>query len=144
MDDREHPIDAVRTPARLLVRVSVRAREAIRLPIVGLLIRTEQGVDFTGANTASEGVEMPPLEAGQVATVDFHTRLPELAPGSYAFAPAIAEGTLLDYILCDLVEDAAALRVLPGDPPVRGIMRIPCAGVYAAVTPPRGGTEPRP
>ena len=139
MDDREHPIDALRTPARLLVRVSVRATEAVRLPIVGLLIRTEAGVDFTGANTASEGVEMPPLEPGQVATVDFRLRLPELASGRYAFAPAICDGTLLDFSICDLAEDAAELRVLPGDVPVRGYMRIPCAGVYAAVTPPRAG-----
>jgi len=134
MDDRERPIEAVRTPARLLVRVSVRATEAIRLPIVGLLIRTEEGVDFTGANTASEGVEMPPLEAGQAATVDFHIRLPEVASGRYTFAPAICDGTLLDFTICDLAEDAAALRVLGGDAPVRGSMRIPCAGVYAAVT----------
>jgi ABC-type polysaccharide/polyol phosphate transport system ATPase subunit len=139
MDDRERPIDAVRTPARLLVRVSVRAREAIRLPIVGLLIRTEEGVDFTGANTASEGVEMPPLEPGQVATVDFRLRLPEVAAGRYSFAPAICEGTLLDFSICDLAEDAAEMRVLPGDAPVRGTMRIPCAGVYAAVTTPRAG-----
>ena len=134
MDDRERPIDAARTPVRLLVRISVRAREAIRLPIVGLLIRTEAGVDFTGANTASEGVEMAPLEAGQAATVDFHIRLPEVAAGRYSFAPAICDGTLLDFTICDLAEDAAALRVLGGDAPVRGSMRIPCAAVYAAVT----------
>ncbi|HEY1204345.1 MAG: ABC transporter ATP-binding protein [Bryobacteraceae bacterium] len=145
MDDRGHPIDAVRTPARLLVRVSVRAREAVRLPIVGLLVRTAEGVDVTGANTASEGVQMPPLEPGQVATVDFRIRLPELAPGRFAFAPAISDGTLRDFSLCELAEDAAEIRVLPGDAPVRGYMRIPCAGVYSAVTPPRdASTEPRP
>jgi ABC-type polysaccharide/polyol phosphate transport system ATPase subunit len=136
MNDRERPIDSVRTPARMLVRVSVRAREAIRLPMVGLLMRTAEGVDFTGANTASEGVQMPPLEPGQVATLDFHIRLPELAPGRFTFAPGVGEGTLLDLTLCDLVEDAAAIQVLPGDAPVSGYMRIPCAGVYAAVTPP--------
>jgi len=42
---------------------------------------------------------------------------------------------LLDLTLCDLVEDAAAIQVLPGDAQVSGYMRIPCAGVYAAVTP---------
>ncbi len=135
MDDRERPVDAVRTPARLLVRVSVRARQPIQLPIVGILLRTEEGVDLTGANTASEGVQMPPLEAGQVATIDFRMRLPELAAGRLSLAPAISEGTLLDFSLCELVEDAAEIRVLPGDAPVRGYMRIPCAGVYAAVTP---------
>jgi ABC-type polysaccharide/polyol phosphate transport system ATPase subunit len=134
MDDREHPVEAVRTPARLVVRVSVRAREAVRLPIVGLLIRTQAGLDFTGSNTASEGVEMPPLEPGQVATVDFRIRLPELSPGRYAFAPAICEGTLRDFSICELAEDAAGIRVLPGDTPVTGTMRIPCAGVYSSVT----------
>jgi len=137
MDDRERPVDAVHTPARLLVRVSVRAREALWLPIVGLLIRTQEGLDFTGANTASEGVEMPPLEAGQAATVDFHIRLPEVAAGRYSFAPALCDGTLLDFAICDLAEEAAAIQVLPGDTPVRGTMRLPCAGVYAAVTRPQ-------
>jgi ABC-type polysaccharide/polyol phosphate transport system ATPase subunit len=134
LDDREGPVEAIRTPARLVVRVSVRAREAIRLPIVGLLLRTEDGVDFTGANTASEGVEMPPLAPGQVATVDFRFRLPELAAGRYEFAPGISEGTLLDFTVCDLVEAAASIRALLGAAPVRGYMRIPCAGVYAAVS----------
>ncbi len=137
MDDRERPVDCVRTPARLVIRVSVRAKEAIRLPIVGMVMRTEAGVDFTGANTASEGVEMPPLEPGQVSTVDFRIRLPELAPGRFTFVPAVVEGTLLDFNLCALVEEAAELRVVPGDAPVRGYVRIPCAGVYASVTPPR-------
>ncbi len=137
MDDREQPIDAVRTPARLLVRVSVRAREAIRLPIIGIMLCTGEGVDFTGANTASEELEVPPLEPGQTATVDFRIRLPELAPRRFTFAPAICEGTLLDFTVCDLVEEAAAIQVLPGEAAVTGYMRIPCAGVYAAVTPPR-------
>jgi ABC-type polysaccharide/polyol phosphate transport system ATPase subunit len=137
MDDHERPIESLRTPARLLVRVSVRAKEAIRLPIVGVLLRTDEGVDLTGANTASEGVQMPPLKPGQVATVDFRIRLPELAPRRLAFAAALAEGTLLDFSLCDLVDEAAAIRLLPGDIPIPGYLRIPSAGVHFTVTPPR-------
>lgn len=136
LDEHERPIDSVRTPARLVVRVSVRAREAVRLPMVGILMRTEEGVDLTGANTAAEGAQMPPLEPGQVATVDFRIRLPELAPRRFTFVPGVGEGTLLDFSLCDLAEDAVAIQILPGALPVSGYMRIPCAGVYASVTPP--------
>jgi ABC-type polysaccharide/polyol phosphate transport system ATPase subunit len=138
-DDRGCPVDSVRTPARLVVRVSVRAREEIRLPVVGLLLRTGEGVDFSGTNTASENVQMPPLQAGQIATVDFHIRLPELAPLRFTFAPAVVEGTLLDFRICDLVEEAAEIRVLPGEKPVSGYLRIPCVAVQAAVTSPRPG-----
>jgi hypothetical protein len=100
-------------------------------------MRTEEGVDFAGSNTAREDLQMPPMLPGQVATVDFHVRLPELAPLRFTFTPGIADGTLMEFRLCDLAEEAAEIRVLPGDP-VAGYMRIPCAGVYtAAVTSPR-------
>lgn len=138
-DEGGQPVESVRTPARLVVRISVRAKEDIRLPIVGLLIRTEEGVDFSGTNTANENVLMPPLAAGQIATVDFRIRLPELAPSLFTLAPAIVEGTLLDFSLCDLVDEAAHLRVLPGDAHVSGYLRIPCISVKTAVTAPRAG-----
>ena len=132
LDERGRPVEEVRTPARLVVRVSVRAIEEIRLPIVGFLMRTEQGVDFAGTNTAREDLQVPPMPPGQVATVDFHIRLPELAPLRFTFAPGVADGTLLEFRLCDLAEEAAEIRVLPGDP-VTGYLHIPCAGAYAGV-----------
>jgi lipopolysaccharide transport system ATP-binding protein len=139
LDERGRPVEEVRTPARLLVRVSVRAREEIRLPIVGILMRTPEGVDFAGTNTAREELQVPPMPPGQVATVDFHIRLPELAPLRFTFTPGIADGTLLEFRLCDLAEEAAEIRVLPGRP-VTGYLRIPCAGVYAtSLTSPHAG-----
>jgi lipopolysaccharide transport system ATP-binding protein len=131
LDERGRPVQETRTPARLVLRVSVRAIEEIRLPIVGFLMRTERGVDFAGSNTAREDLQMPPMPPGQVATVDFHVRLPELAPLRFTFTPGIADGTLLEFRLCDLAEEAADIRVLPGQP-VTGYMHIPCAGVYTA------------
>jgi lipopolysaccharide transport system ATP-binding protein len=139
LDERGRQVEEVRTPARLLVRVSVRAREEIRLPIVGILMRTPEGVDFAGTNTAREELQVPPMPPGQVATVDFHIRLPELAPLRFTFTPGIADGTLLEFRLCDLAEEAAEIRVLPGRP-VTGYLHIPCAGVYAtSLTSPHAG-----
>jgi hypothetical protein len=113
------------------VRVSVRAKEALALPITGFLMRTEQGVDFAGTNTTREDVQMPSMQPGDTATVDFRIRLPELAPARFTFTPGIADGTLLEFRLCDLVECAAAIEVAPGDAPVFGYMHIPCSVVAA-------------
>ncbi|MGD0014866.1 MAG: ABC transporter ATP-binding protein [Bryobacteraceae bacterium] len=130
-DEGGRRVEAVRTPTRLTVRVSVRAKEAIRLPVVGFLIRTEQGVDFAGTNTAREGLEMPPLAPGQAATVDFRVRVPELAPARFTFTPGIVDGTLTEFRLCDLVEDAVSLEALAGEAPVCGYLHIPCVSIQA-------------
>jgi ABC-type polysaccharide/polyol phosphate transport system ATPase subunit len=131
-DEGGRLIEALRTPARLTIRISVRAREAVHRPIIGFLMRTGQGVDFAGTNTAREGFHMPPLQPGQSATVEFHVRLPELAPRRFQFAPGIADGTLEEFRLCDLIEGAAILETLAGDVPVPGYMRIPCLQVETA------------
>jgi Wzt C-terminal domain len=109
-----------------VIQVSVRAKDRLELPIVGFLMRTEQGVDFAGTNTTREDVQMPPLEAGQVVTVNFRVSLPELAPARFTFTPGVADGTLLEFRLCDLAECAASIEVLPGDEQVFGYVQIPC------------------
>ncbi len=134
-DERGRPVEEVHAPARIVVRVSVRAREALRLPIVGYLMRDEQGVDLAGSNTTREDVQLPPLLPGQAVTVDFVVRLPELAPATYTFTPGIADGTLLEFRLADMAENAASLRVLPGEAPVRGYVHIPCVAVASPVVP---------
>jgi homopolymeric O-antigen transport system ATP-binding protein len=119
-------IDTVHTPAEIVVRVSVRAREPIEWPIVGLLMRTDQGVDFSGTNTARQNIPVTPMMPNEIRTFDFHLKLPELAPGRYSFSPGIADGELTDFRLCDLAENAARFRVLPGDKPVIGCVQLPC------------------
>jgi len=115
----------VRTPAEMVVRVSVRAREPIEFPIVGLLMRTEQGVDFSGTNTARQNIPVTPMAARETRTFDFHLKLPELAPAAYSFSPGIADGELTEFRLCDLAENAARFQVLPGDKPVAGYVQLP-------------------
>jgi ABC-type polysaccharide/polyol phosphate transport system ATPase subunit len=134
-DESGRAVEELSAPARLVVRVSVRAGERIELPIVGFLMRTEQGVDLAGTNTTREDVVLPPLEPGQVVTVDFVVRLPELAPARYTFTPGIADGTLLEFRLCDLIECAASLRILPGADPVFGYVHIPCVAVASPAAP---------
>lgn len=119
-------IDTLHTPADIVVRVSVRAREPIEWPIVGLLMRTDQGIDFSGTNTARQNIPVTPMMPNEIRTFDFHLKLPELAPGRYSFSPGIADGELTEFRLCDLAENAARFRVLPGDKPVIGYVQLPC------------------
>ena len=125
-DRTGEPLDAVRTPVEIVVRVSVRAGVAIERPLVGILMRTDQGVDFSGTNTARQNIPVEPLIPGEIRTFDFHLKLPELAPADYFFAPAIADGDAEEFRLCDLAENAARMRVLTGAKPVLGYMSFPC------------------
>ncbi len=43
---------------RIVVRISVRAKEEIAQPIVGFMLRNHLGIDFSGTNTARLGVRL--------------------------------------------------------------------------------------
>jgi lipopolysaccharide transport system ATP-binding protein len=115
------------TPSeRIVVRISVRAKEAVAMPIVGFMLRNQLGMDFSGTNTSREGYELPPMQAGDICTVDFHLELPELYPAAFSFSPAVADGTLLGYEMCDWIDNAVALQMSRGDSEVYGYLHMPC------------------
>ena len=51
--------------SRILVRISVRAKDDVALPIVGFMLRNQLGMDFSGTNTAREGYELAPHAGGR-------------------------------------------------------------------------------
>ena len=90
------------------------------------MLRNHLGIDFSGTNTAREGHELPPLRAGDVYTVDFHVDLPELYPGSFSFSPAIADGTLVGYTMCDWIDNAITLQMGHAEGQIYGFLHMPC------------------
>jgi lipopolysaccharide transport system ATP-binding protein len=110
----------------VIVRISVRAREPISRPNVGFMLRNHLGIDFAGTNTLREGAELPPLITGDVLTVDFHLDLPELYPASFSFSPAIADGELHGYKMCDWIDNAVTLQMGPGEGEIYGYIHLPC------------------
>jgi hypothetical protein len=98
----------------------------VPLPIVGFMLRNHLGMDFAGTNTAREGHELPPLRPGDVYTVDFHVQLPELYPGTFSFSPAIADGTLLGYKMCDWIDNAVTLQMGHSEGQIYGFLHLPC------------------
>jgi len=116
----------VESDSTLVVRVSVRATRTIDKPIVGVLFRNELGLDFAGVNTTNDGHPLPPLLAGETCTVDFYVEMPTLYTASLSFSPAVSNGTLHQYTVCDFVENAVVLEMVPPEGQLYGPSRFPC------------------
>ncbi len=112
--------------AEIIVRISVAATQNIAVPNIGFMLRNHLGLDFAGTNTLREGVEIPPLKPGDTYTIDFHIQLPELYPAHFSFSPAIADGTLHNYVMCDWIDNAITLQMGHGEGQVYGYLHMPC------------------
>jgi ABC-type polysaccharide/polyol phosphate transport system ATPase subunit len=126
LDEQGRAVQILEPSSRILVRISVRAKDDVPMPIVGFMLRNQLGMDFSGTNTAREGFELPAMQAGDVTTVDFYLELPELYPASFSFSPAIADGTLMGYQMCDWIDNAIALQMGRSEAQVYGYMHLAC------------------
>ena len=126
LDEQGRNLPILEPSSRIVVRISVRASAAVALPIVGFMLRNQLGMDFSGTNTAREGYELVALQAGDVTTVDFYLELPELYPASFSFSPAIADGTLMGYQMCDWIDNAITLQMGRSEAQVYGYLHLPC------------------
>lgn len=111
---------------KCVIRISARAKEYVALPNIGFMMRNHLGIDFAGSNTLREGHELPPMAAGDTVTVDFHLQMPELYPSHFSFSPAIADGTLVHYKMCDWIDNALVLQMGHGEGQVYGYIHLPC------------------
>ncbi len=113
----------------VVLRISLRVNADITSPIVGFLVRNDRGETIFGSNTARENYPLPFMVAEDTHTIDFHWKVPELAPGLYTISVAISSGTLDEFTVCDYVEDALEITVEPGERPVHGYFRLACSSV---------------
>lgn len=126
LDESGYPLPMLEPLSRILVRISIRAEAHVRMPNVGFMLRNQLGIDFAGVNTAREGYELDPMQPGDVVTVDFYLDLPELYPASFSFSPAIADGPLDGYAMCDWIDNAVAMQMSRAEGEIYGYMRLPC------------------
>jgi lipopolysaccharide transport system ATP-binding protein len=97
---------------RICVRISVEFSDDVERPNVGFMLRNRLGEDVTGTNAVYEGVRLPPARPGDRLSVDFIMDLPFLQAGYYHFSPAVADGMLDQYDMCDWIENACALEII--------------------------------
>jgi ABC-type polysaccharide/polyol phosphate transport system ATPase subunit len=126
LDEQGRPLHMLDPGSNILVRISVRAKEEVPLPMVGFMLRNQLGMDFSGTNTAREGHELAPMQPGDIYTVDFYLELPELYPASFSFSPAVADGTLLGYRMCDWIDNAVVLQMGRSEAQIYGYIHLPC------------------
>jgi lipopolysaccharide transport system ATP-binding protein len=119
-------IHSLQPNTTIIVRISFRAKANLDQPIAGFMFRNHLGVDFAGTNTAREGYSLPPMVCGDLCTVDFHLELPALYPSSFSFSPAIANGSLEHYAICDWIDNAVALHMDKSEGPIYGQFHFPC------------------
>ena len=109
---------------RVCVRISVEFCQDVAEPNIGFMLRNRLGQDVTGTNVMFEGERLAPAHAGERVSVDFVMDLPFLHAGFYYFSPAVADGTLDQYEMCDWIDNAFALEVVQRAT-TYGHMRIP-------------------
>jgi len=126
-DEFANPLHYLTPDSRIIVRISAQACEPLDHPNVGFILRNHMGIDFAGTNTLREGTELPPMLPGDTVTVDFHMELPTIYPAHFSFSPAIADGNLIHYKMCDWVDNAITLQMGPtGSGPIYGYIHLPC------------------
>ncbi len=126
LDSNGSPVHLLQPSGKVVLRISVQANDHVENPNVGFMMRNHLGIDFSGTNTTREEIELAPMQPGDIYTVDFHLELPELYPGSFSFSPAIADGTLTTYRMCDWIDNALTAQMAHGDGEVYGFQRFPC------------------
>ena len=126
VDPFGRPLPILEPASDIVIRISARANAPVAVPNIGFMLRNHLGVDFAGTNTIREGVELPPMMPGDVYTIDFHLRLPELYPAHFSFSPAIADGTLHNYVMCDWIDNAITLQMGHAEGQVYGYLHLPC------------------
>jgi ABC-type polysaccharide/polyol phosphate transport system ATPase subunit len=124
-DANGHRIQAAQGGQTLVIRISVRFHEDVPQPLIGFLIKNRLGLSLTGTNTLMEGCGSKPQFKGEMCTAEFRVQLPLLSIGNYAFAFAVAEGTLDDYAVCDWIENAYVIEITTTEL-VHGLLRLPC------------------
>src|SRR5689334_2003874 len=126
LNEQGSRVSSLQPNSTIVVRISARANEDLDRPIVGFMFRNHLGVDFAGTNTAREGKHLPPLIAGDVCTVDFYLDLPALYASCFSFSPAIANGSLDHYSMCDWIDNALVLQMEKSDQPMYGQFHLDC------------------
>jgi hypothetical protein len=126
LDAQQRPTVLLQPSTRVILRISIRAREDLSCPVVGFLLRNHLGIDFAGTDTRREDISMAPMHAGEMCTVDFSLDLPELYPAFFSFSAAVGDGAITPGAVCDWVDNAVTIQMSGGENQIYGYIHLPC------------------
>ena len=110
-DDGE-VISDVRSGQQVNILMSVKFRQDIEFPIVGVTVRDRMGSEITATNTSYEGLDLPARKAGDVITVKLKMTIPPLRPGSYSISTGVSRGNIWDHEIDDWIDNAYIINVI--------------------------------
>lgn len=111
------PLHLMQPNSRLIVRITLRAEQALGQPSAGFVLRNHLGIDFAETSTTLE-----PLAPGDTRTLDFLVTMPQFYPGAFSFSPWIKNAAQTT----DWIDNAQTLQMAKGDGPVFGYIQLPC------------------
>jgi energy-coupling factor transporter ATP-binding protein EcfA2 len=120
------PVQMLEPNTTIVVKIAARAKADLTLPNIGFMLRDHLGVDFAGTNTSREGYQLPRMRDGDVVTVDFHVELPALYASTFSFSPAIADGSLDTYTVCDWIDNALVAPMARTEQQIYGLVHLKC------------------
>lgn len=95
----------------LIVRISVYFHQSVTKPNIGFVLKDRLGTDLASTNCLLDGAPLPAANPGTTYTVEFRMALPRLHPGHYAISPAVVDGNLANYRVCDWIENARVVHI---------------------------------
>ena len=108
LDERGQSTMTWKSGEEAMVRVTVRYREAVEDPVIGMMIRTRIGFEVYGTNTELEKLKLGPCAAGDTLRVLFRFRC-DLCPREYTLTAASHDP---DGALHEWLDDALAFMVV--------------------------------
>lgn len=118
--------NVVRAGDEITVHVTAQAHKPIPSPIIGFTVRNPKGEPIWATNTFREDFHVPRLAARESISCNFSWQVPDILPDRYTITVGFSNGTLLDFEVCDCIEDALVFSIEKSGPEIKGYLRIPC------------------
>lgn len=107
-------ITSVKSMDVILFRIKIKGYQFVKNPILGIIIKTKEGLELYGNNTLYSDIDVPSLLQGKDILIEYRIQV-NLQPGDYFLSAGVAEITSNGIIPLDRRYDLAVISVLPAD-----------------------------
>lgn len=111
-----HQIISFKGGERVMLSLEIDVHKDVNSPIVGFHLLDEKGIHVLGINTAAINIPLGPFKKGERKILSMEFDFPYLKVGTYAISPALASGTVDEYIQHHWVHQAYILKISSADP----------------------------
>lgn len=98
----------------LLFQVKVKGYRTVEKPVLGIIVKTKDGIELYGNNTLYANIEVPPIKKGTQIFVEYRIRF-NLQSGDYFVSAGVSEITSEGILPLDRRYDLAHITVLQSD-----------------------------